>query len=335
MPSITSPSPGIISPTSHRTTSPARSCEAATISIFSPRLIRLARVSVLVFRKASACAFPRASAMASAKFANRTVNHNHREIWRLKPKSGPPAKAFRIRNSVVMAAPTSTTNMTGFFARIRGFSLRKESFSARRMISRSNSGLARISFLGISEVESSETAGWPGVAGLTRVDIGSTPDWEQQHRKQFSLPHQKVLDNGAEGKRREKGERADDNHDAHEQAHKKAAVSGQRAAGRRNMLLGRQAARHRQHRNDHQETAHEHGQADREIVPGRIGVQSCESAAVVSGSAGEGIQDFTEAMRPSVIQIGNRRPQGVPISVFSERNDSADSREQQYACGHG
>ena len=42
--------------------------------------MRRAIESVLVLRSASACALPRASAMASAKLANSTVNHSHSAI---------------------------------------------------------------------------------------------------------------------------------------------------------------------------------------------------------------------------------------------------------------
>ena len=35
----------------------------------------------------SACALPRPSATASAKLANSTVNHSHRMIWKVKPRS--------------------------------------------------------------------------------------------------------------------------------------------------------------------------------------------------------------------------------------------------------
>ena len=52
---------------------------------------------------------------------------------------------------MVSAAPTSTTNITGFFASVTGFSLTNDSLMARRTISGSNSGRARASFLGRSE----------------------------------------------------------------------------------------------------------------------------------------------------------------------------------------
>ena len=44
-------------------------------------------VSVLVLRSVSACALPRASAIASAKLANSTVNHSQSAIWMPKPTS--------------------------------------------------------------------------------------------------------------------------------------------------------------------------------------------------------------------------------------------------------
>ena len=53
-----------------------------------------------------------------------------------------------------MAAPTSTTNITGFFIMVRGFSLRNESAMARLTMGGSNSGRARGAFLGISDVMS-------------------------------------------------------------------------------------------------------------------------------------------------------------------------------------
>ena len=79
MPSITSPSPGMMSPASTSTTSPARSMVAATVSVL-PLITLRAMVSVLVLRSVSACALPRPSAMASAKLANSTVNHSHNVI---------------------------------------------------------------------------------------------------------------------------------------------------------------------------------------------------------------------------------------------------------------
>ena len=83
----------------------------------------------------AACAFPRPSAIASAKLANSTVNHSHSETM--------PAKTFslavdeprsRKKKKVVRTEPTSTTNITGFLIRVTGFSLTKLSLIAWRVM---------------------------------------------------------------------------------------------------------------------------------------------------------------------------------------------------------
>ena len=75
MPSITSPSPGIVSPAETTTTSPLRSSFAGTC-VTTPSTSTFASVSVLVLRSVSACALPRPSAMAVAKLAKSTVNQS-------------------------------------------------------------------------------------------------------------------------------------------------------------------------------------------------------------------------------------------------------------------
>src|ERR1700723_179506 len=84
-PSITSPSPGTNSPAVTITKSPARSCEPGTDSMLPSCFSRRAIVSARDLRNASACALPRPSAIASAKFANSTVNHSHKVIWSENP----------------------------------------------------------------------------------------------------------------------------------------------------------------------------------------------------------------------------------------------------------
>ncbi len=68
--------------------------------------------------------------MASAKFANRTVNHSQSVIWRLKAKPALWLSQFWISSAVVSTLPTSTTNITGFLTIQRGSSLRTESKNA-------------------------------------------------------------------------------------------------------------------------------------------------------------------------------------------------------------
>ncbi|OPZ87522.1 MAG: hypothetical protein BWY76_00419 [bacterium ADurb.Bin429] len=87
MPSMTSPSPGMISPAETRTTSPFFSCEAGICLIVSPSTIKFAMVSVFICRRVLAWALPRPSAMASAKLAKSTVNHSQAAMAMRNPVS--------------------------------------------------------------------------------------------------------------------------------------------------------------------------------------------------------------------------------------------------------
>jgi len=136
-PATISPSLGMKSPTSTSTKSSLRSCGALTTSICPEGNRRLAVVSVRALRKLSACALPRPSAIASAKLANKTVNHSQSVICNSKrvlvtPATG--ATSPRMSCNVVKTLPTSTTNITGFFIIVRGFNLTNESMIARLMI---------------------------------------------------------------------------------------------------------------------------------------------------------------------------------------------------------
>src|SRR5215472_10859994 len=121
---------------------------------------------------------------------------------------------------VVRAAPTSTTNITGFLMSVAGFSLTNDSRSARLTMGGSNSGRDRTSFLGMS-CGSSMT----GVGGAATVAMSSTPDREQHHREELPLLHQEMLYDRSERQGREIGEGAHDNHGSDEQSHEQRAVS--------------------------------------------------------------------------------------------------------------
>ena len=75
-PSMISPSAGMTSPASTTTTSPRCSSGAGTSSSVPSARRRCAVVVVRVARSAFACALPRPSAIASAKFANSTVSQS-------------------------------------------------------------------------------------------------------------------------------------------------------------------------------------------------------------------------------------------------------------------
>ena len=138
MPSSMSPSPGINSPADTITMSPARSCVAGTVSSDPSAFTRRATRSARVFLSASACALPRPSAIASAKFANSTVNHRPSAIA-VSNATGPLLVMSAMIRMVTITDTTSTTKMTGFFISVRGFSLVKLSTSARLTIGPSKS----------------------------------------------------------------------------------------------------------------------------------------------------------------------------------------------------
>src|ERR1700693_4886812 len=114
---------------------------------------------------------------------------------------------------VVSAAPTSTTKITGFLARVTGFNLKNDSLKARPAISVSNNGLARANFLGSSDVKSS--AGGAGLGGVIVVDMGL---------EQLSLMHQIMFDNGPERKRGKECQRAADHYRANQQSDEERTV---------------------------------------------------------------------------------------------------------------
>jgi hypothetical protein len=140
MPSMTVPSPGMSSPASTTTTSPLCSCAAG----FSPPSRRWATVSVRIARSAAACALPRPSASASARFANTTVSHSQsatvpvNQAGSSPPPSGSPPKTCLSQAKVVITAPISTTSITGLCHWTRGSSLATLAMSAGTSVFRSH-----------------------------------------------------------------------------------------------------------------------------------------------------------------------------------------------------
>src|SRR5450756_347115 len=214
MPSMTSPSPGMVSPASTMTVSPLRRRVAATISV-RPPFTRRALVSVLVLRRVSACALPRPSAMASAKLAKSTVNHSQSVIWKVKPAMPAPVARSRTVRTVVMTAPTSTTNMTGFFIMWRGLSFTSASVMARLTMGGSRSGRERDPLRGTIDATSSD--------GDTVSNDILAP--------QPPLMHQEMFHDRTQRERREKRQRAHDQHYPHQQDDEHRTMGGE-GAGR-------------------------------------------------------------------------------------------------------
>ena len=97
--------------------SPLFSSAAGTSSSVPSALSRRASVSERILRRVSACAFPRPSAMASAKLAKITVRKSQMVMDQVK------TDGWAIASTKVTMEPTSTTNMTGLRICTAGFSL--------------------------------------------------------------------------------------------------------------------------------------------------------------------------------------------------------------------
>ena len=138
MPSMISPSAGMTWPASTTTMSPRLRSGAGTSSRPPVSERRKATVVVRVARSAFACAFPLPSAIASAKFAKRTVSQSQSATVPVNQSGSlsPDEKRSRKKIAVVMTLPSSTMKMTGLRKSVLGSSLRNESPIAAKTMSR-------------------------------------------------------------------------------------------------------------------------------------------------------------------------------------------------------
>ena len=174
-------------------------------------------VSVLVLRSVSAWALPRPSAMASAKLANSTVNQSHSVIWNVKPRpwraggeileeleGGHRGAHFHHEHHRILHHQPRVQ----LDERVADGALDDGRIEQR---ARADSLLGNQQRLG----DVGESKGGGSITGIILA-----PESRHHQRKQFAVMHQKVLHDRAQRKRREKGQRADDQHDAHQQADK-------------------------------------------------------------------------------------------------------------------
>ena len=123
-PLTTSPSPGIVSPAHTTTMSPGRRSAAGTSSMLPSSRRTRPTAAVFAERSASACALPRPSATASARFANTTVRNSQ------IASENTNTLGLKKPTMIVMSAPISTINMTGVRTMCAGFNLRSACGSA-------------------------------------------------------------------------------------------------------------------------------------------------------------------------------------------------------------
>src|SRR5262249_24080915 len=184
----------------------------------------------------------------------------------------PGAAATRSRNHwiVLSTLPTSTTNITGFFAMIRGSSLRTLSIAAARSSRRSHADTARM------------------VLSLTTSE-------------HLSSLGEEMLDDRPEAERGEERQSADDRDHTHEQHDEERAGGGQRSGSGRDRFLAGKTTCDRERGDDHPEPSRQHDETEGRVVPSRVGIQPRERGAVVSGCAREGIEDLGKPVRTGVV----------------------------------
>src|SRR6267378_4933978 len=315
-PSITSPSDGMLSPASTRTISPTlRLVPDTSRKALSEPVNSLAWLSVRVFSIDSAWALPRPSATASAKLANSTVNHSHRMIWKVKPRFPPPVTRSRRKITVVSAATTSTTNITGFLIISRGSSFANAEPIAGVTIfgsSIADTGMRFRSFMASMDVTPK--------CGRSEQGVGVASE---------------MLDDRTERERREEGETANDQDHADDEADEQAARGRQRAGRRWNRLLAGQRTRQRHRRDDHEEAADEHRTGERHVVEEGVAGQPGESRTVIAGCRRIGIEHFGEAMRAGIRHRRDSRRQHHghrgPAEIHQRQNQNGEHRHLDIA----
>src|SRR5271169_4385041 len=277
-PSITSPSPGINSPAATTTTSPARSFELATISVLPSSRNLCASVSARALRSVSACAFPRPSAMASAKFANSTVNHSQSVIC--NPNQYPPVCRTRFagRTTSVITAPTSTTNITGFLHITRGSNFQKESTIAVFNIF------------------------WSVIAAFFACAVVILSS------KRLSCVHKQVLQNRPQTQRWEESQCPNDQNNGDQQYRKQRPRHRKCPQRFRHVFLRCKISRNRENGNNHEEPPKQHRHAKAGVVPERIRAQSGKRRAVIAHGGGVGIQNLRQPVRAGIGYARRAKP---------------------------
>src|SRR5262249_55633220 len=158
-------------------------------------------------RNVAACALPRPSATASAKFANSTVTQSQRMIWKVKPRCSPPVARSCRKITVVSAATISTTNITGFLIITRGSSFANDCPIAGTRIAGSN----------MLDCE-------PRIVVLVSMGLAACVE-------QSAGEHRVMLDHRAKCHGREENQPTGDGDHAHHQADEERAVGGESASG--------------------------------------------------------------------------------------------------------
>src|SRR4029077_16956106 len=218
-------------------------------------------------------------------------------------------------STVVTTAPTSTTNITGFFISVRGFSFSNESRSAPATIPPVHRDFFVLLGLLLSSAGTLIASGVIVVPAL----IGSSP-------KNLPGVHQQVFQYRSQAQRREKCQSAHDQYHRNQQCREKRRRHRKCACRFRHDFLSRQIAGNRQHRYHHKKSTQQHVGCNAGVVPKRVGAQPRKCRPVVRRARRICVQNLRQSVRTRICDTSF--PVGRHHS--DRRKNQNDQRENQH-----
>ena len=100
--------------------------------------------------------------------------------------------------------------------------------------------------------------------------------------EQFAGQHEEMLDDRSQNKRRHEGQGSHEENGSDDQAGEKRSGDRKCSCAFRHELFACELAGQREDRHDHRETSEEHGEAECDVIPRRIGREAGEGAAIIS-----------------------------------------------------
>src|SRR5262249_18899761 len=132
-----------------------------------------------------------------------------------------------------------------------------------------------------------------------------------------------MLNDWSKSQSRKEIQGPDQKHCPDQQNEKCAAVNWEGSRACRSHFLLDQRTGKPKDRDNHQESADQHGNPQRYVIPWRVSVETCEGAAVIARGRAEGVKNFAEAVRTVVIQAGQ-----APLADDSPSRKSQDVDRQ-------
>ncbi len=298
---------------------------AAASDTSSYRVTRCATVEVRVCRSVSACALPRPSATASARFAKTTVSQSQIAM--------PQVNADRHRRAARRPGAAEERLGDGDHRGERRADLDDEHDGVVPHLSR---------------VELAQGAG-ERLEELRRTEAAHGALRRRTHRPWGVAGHfgdggghgsAQPFRQGTQRENGEIGEGGDEDRHADEEADELRPVGGEGARGRGHLVLRGEAAREGEHEHDRHEPAEQHRDAERRVEPRRVRRESREGGAVVVRRRGERVEHLGHAVDAGVpdrhgldvlADAGDREAQGGAGEHERRRDEDVEARELDLA----